>query len=95
VAAVPKLKALAAKYSAQGLVVVGASLDAEPKVKQFKQVHGIGYALLASAGKSAEAYGVQAYPTMFLVGKDGKILWKGHFEDVELFKAIDLALAAK
>ena len=84
------------KYADKGLVVVGPSLDAEAGVQKFKEKHSIEeYALLSDARKSATAYGVKAYPTMFLVGKDGKVAWKGHFEDEALIKAIETALAAK
>jgi len=76
-------------------VVVAPSLDAEAAVKAYKQKHGIDYPLLAGARKSAQSYGVQAFPTMFLVGKDGKVLWKGHFEDAALTKAIEAAVGAK
>jgi hypothetical protein len=32
---------------------------------------------------------------MYLVGKDGKVAWRGHFEDASLHKAIEAATAAK
>lgn len=77
-------------------MLVAPSLDAEAGVKKFKEKHKIEeYALLSDAQNTAKAYGVQGYPTMFLVAKDGKVLWKGHFEDDELHKAIETALAAK
>ena len=75
------------------MVVVGLSLDAEEGVKQFKEKHAIEeYALLSDARATATAFGVKGYPTMFLVGKDGKVLWKGHFEDAALIKAIETAV---
>lgn len=77
-------------------MVVAPSLDAEAKVKKFKAQHKIEeYALLSDARATATAYGVRAFPTMFLVGKDGKILWKDHFENAALHTAIESALAAK
>jgi peroxiredoxin len=85
---------LAAKYADKGLVLVGPSLDAEATVKTFKAKHEIGYPLLAGAAKTAHAFGVQAYPTIFLVGKDGKVIWKGHFEDEVFIKKLEEALGA-
>lgn len=83
------------QFGSQGLVIVAPSLDAETRVKAFKEKHSIDYPLLAGARKAAQSYGVKAYPTMFLVGKDGKILWKGHFPDADLTKAIGAALGGK
>lgn len=75
-------------------MVVAPSLDAEDGVKKFKEKHKIEeYALLSDARPTATAYGVKGYPTMFLVGKDGKVAWKGHFEDDSLHQAIEAALA--
>jgi peroxiredoxin len=77
-------------------VVVAPSLDAEDQVKQFKEKHDITeYALLSDARATAQAYGAKAFPTMFLVGTDGKVLWKGHFKDDALVKAIETALPKK
>lgn len=76
--------------------MVAPSLDAEAKAKQFKEKHSITeYALLTDARPTAQAFGVRAYPTMFLVGTDGKVLWKGHFKDEALVKAIETALPKK
>jgi peroxiredoxin len=92
----PKLKKLAKKYAEKGLVVVAPSLDAEASVKKFKKRHKIEeLILLSNARPAAKAFGVRAFPTMFLVGKDGKILWKGHFENPKLHKTIEGALSAK
>ncbi len=87
---------MAKKYAEKGLVVVAPSLDAEAIVKKFKEKHTIEeYALLSDAQATAAAFGVQAYPTLFLVGKDRKVLWKGHFENEEMIKALEAALASK
>lgn len=86
---------MAAKYADKGLVVVGPSLDAEASVKKFKGKHGIGYPLIASSKKIAAAYGVELYPTAFVVGKDGKILFKGDVDEPGCIKALESALNAK
>ena len=80
------------KYAASGLVLVAPAPEAEEVVRKFKEKHSIDYPLLANAQKSAQAYGVRGYPMMFLVGKDGKVAWEGHFEDETLHKAIAAAL---
>lgn len=93
--AVPGIKELAAKYGKDGLVIVAPSLDAEDGVLRFKEKHKIEYPLLVSARKSAAAYGVRGYPTIFLIGADGKVIWKGHHKDSKLLEAIEAALGKK
>jgi len=77
------------------LVVVAPSLDAEADVLAYKKAHGPKYPLLTDARNLAQSFGVKGFPTMFLVGKDGKILWKDHFSSPELEKLIPSALAAE
>lgn len=84
---------MAAKYADKGFMVIAPSLDAEVKVTSFIKKQEITYPVVAGAGKTAQAFKVKAFPTMFLVGKDGKVLWKGHFKDDALVKEIDKALA--
>ena len=77
-------------------MLVAPSLDAEDKVKQFKEKQKIEeYILVADTRATAMAFGVESYPMMFLIGKDGKVAWKGEFENADMHKAIEAALAAK
>ena len=66
--------------------------DEKKDVEQFVKDHKIKY----SSGwgcTSEDAFGIEAYPTLFVVGGDGKIVWvtgsEGSFKE-----AIDKALAA-
>jgi len=96
VKAIPALKAAAQKYAAQGFLLIAPSLDAEEKVKQFKEKQKIEeYILVADSRATATSFGVESYPMMFLIGKDGKVAWKGEFENAALHQAIEAALAAK
>lgn len=92
--AIPEIKALAAKYGAQGLVVVAPSLDAEAEVRTFRAQHKIDYAVLSDAGPAAKSYMVRSYPTMYLVGRDRKVLWQGGHKDNTLIAALEAALKA-
>ena len=85
---------MATKHADKGLVVVAPSLDAEAKVKAFKEKHKIGdeVALVSEARPSAKAYGVKGYPTAFIVGKDGKVVFKGHPMSKDFEKALEDAL---
>lgn len=85
---------MATKYADKGLVVVAPSLDAEAKVKTFKEKHKVGdeVAYVSDALASAKAYGVEGYPTAFVVGKDGKVLFRGHPMSQDFEKALEAAL---
>jgi peroxiredoxin len=96
VQAVPTLRATAKKYAAQGLVVIAPSQDAEAQVKKFKARKQIEeYVLVADTQATAASYGVDSFPTLFVVGKDGKVLWKSQSMGPVMSQAIEAALAAK
>lgn len=85
---------LATKYADKGLVVLAPSLDAEDSVKAFKEKHKWGdeVAVLSEARPAAKAYGVKGYPTAFVVGKDGKVVFRGHPMAKDFEKAVEDAL---
>lgn len=89
----PSLKQIAAKYADRGLVVVAPSLDEIEEVQAMKKSHALNFPLVAGAQGSANAYGCERFPTMFLVGRDGRVLWKGHAKDKNFFAAVESALA--
>jgi len=65
------------QYGAQGLQIVGVSMDdAKPAaVAKFTQEMGINYPVLMGNDKIADLYGgVQALPTTFYIGRDGKFV---------------------
>ena len=73
-------------------MVVAPSLDAGDMVNAFRTQFGVTYPMLPNSRDLAEAFGVSAFPTMFLIGKDGKILWKGHFEEGNFIEVLEGAL---
>lgn len=75
-------------------MVVAPSLDAEGQVKGLVKKHGIDYPVLSDAEASAKAYQVRGFPMMYVIGRDGKIVWKGHFKDAKFIPAIEEALKA-
>ena len=93
--AAPHLGGLARKYADKGLVVLSATpMDGELRVKDFKRRHGIGNEIsyLAEARSAARAYGVQEYPTAFLVDKNEKVIYVGHPMDEDFERAIAKAM---
>ena len=84
-AAIPKLNELQKKFKDKGVVVVGISDEPADKLKAFMTFEGTQIEYLVAADdqrKTARsymvAYGQNGIPHVFVVGKDGKVLWHGH-----------------
>lgn len=75
-------------------MTVAAALDAEQNVKTFKESKKIDIPILADSKAVDAAWGAKA-PVAFLLGKDGKVLWKGKAFDAAFTKTMEDALAAK
>jgi peroxiredoxin len=98
VAAVPHTKEIYAKFSPKGVEFVGISLDKEEdkqKLLDFIKEKGITWPQTYS-GKywqdpTAERYGVQGIPSVWVIGKDGRIFSDNALADLE--GTIERALA--
>ena len=78
-AEVPDFVRLQAKYRAQGLAVVGLSLDAGGvhDVRPFAEDNNVNYAMLIANDEVANRYGgIVGIPTTFLIDRQGKIVKK-------------------
>ncbi len=66
------------QYGPQGLQIVGVAMDdgdAHDKVAKFAQEMGLNYTVLLGNDKVADQYGgVDALPTTYYIGRDGKIV---------------------
>jgi peroxiredoxin len=75
--ALPALQSLHEKYKDKGLAVVG--LDPydgkEDNLADFLAKRDVSYTILYASKEIAKAYRVSGYPTMFLISKDGMILY--------------------
>jgi cytochrome c biogenesis protein CcmG/thiol:disulfide interchange protein DsbE len=74
---VPHFVNLQSKYRAQGLEVVGLSLDAggAKDVRPFADEHDVNYTMLIANEDVAKAYGnVTMIPTTFVLDRNGKIV---------------------
>lgn len=71
----PKFVALAEKYRARGLEVVGVSLDETPEpVLQFRKELGVTYRIVLGDEKVAERWGgVLGLPVAFVVDRKGRL----------------------
>jgi len=90
----PFLERMQSKFGGQGFKVVGVSLDEESiNVRAFLDSLSVSLTILHDpTGKWAEAYGVVAMPTSFLVDKSGRIV--ARFEGGEHFKEEEAAIEA-
>lgn len=79
---VARLDELLAKFGDRGLVVLSVTNEDRKLVDEFvvkwKPVHGI----VIESGDSAKTYGLlKGFPTAYVIGADGKILWSGNWAD--------------
>ena len=85
--ALPALQALSEKYKDKGLRVIGIDpFDTkEDDMGTFLSKRGITYTVLMDGKDVATSYHVSGYPTMYLVGKTGKIIFvqEGYGKDVD------------
>ncbi len=76
-AALPILQSLHEKFKDRGVVVVGIDPYDDPmkdEMATFLSKRGITYTVLFSDNKLSETYRVHAFPTLFILDRDGKIV---------------------
>jgi peroxiredoxin len=75
---VPLLKYLYAKYRDQGLIIVGVSLDEDPKaLQEMVSSKGITWTQVRDAeGAIVKLFNVKGTPTYYLLDRAGKIAAK-------------------
>lgn len=72
----PDLHSLHKKYKGKGLHVIGLDeMDSHKTVNDFVSRHNIDYPVLLNSYSVLKAYQVSSYPTLYLIGRDGKILF--------------------
>jgi thiol-disulfide isomerase/thioredoxin len=83
--ALAEVQLLHERYVEDGLVAYGiACSESNAKAPQgVMESGGHTFGLLLDGERVAEAYGVQVYPTLYLIGADGRVLYRhaGHGKD--------------
>ncbi|HAS45132.1 MAG TPA: hypothetical protein DCS93_31910 [Microscillaceae bacterium] len=97
--AIPGLQKLHEKYEKQGVKFLGLAYRDQGKPLKFMKKRGVTYTIL-NAQESGKAYGVSQWPTLFIIGRDGKIRdymlgYHGEVGEKILEKAIEDALKDK
>lgn len=77
--AMPAVQTVHEKYKDRGVVVLGMNFEQNPKAdpEKFKKDKGYTYQSLAKAQTVSGAYKVPGWPTFYVIGRDGKVVWAG------------------
>lgn len=85
--AAPALQALHDKYKDKGLTIIGIDPydKKEDGIAAFLEKKGITYTVLLGGKDAAIDYRVSAYPTMYLIDKNGKVIFsqEGYSKEME------------
>jgi thiol-disulfide isomerase/thioredoxin len=84
IAAVPKLNAISQKFQDKGLQVISINMhDPAETIDFFKGKNKPEYLILTGGDSIAKSFGVESYPAIVLVDKDGKVVYSssGLFEN--------------
>jgi cytochrome c biogenesis protein CcmG/thiol:disulfide interchange protein DsbE len=74
---IPILEKLFEKYSHQKVMILGISVDRDPRLNQFAQYYKINYPVLLPDGKVDRDFGgIQYIPTLFIIDPEGEIYKK-------------------
>jgi AhpC/TSA family protein len=88
----PRLQSLANEYAERGLVAWAVNFGDKPEtVRAYFEKERISMPpLLQIENKVSKAFGVQAYPTTYVLGPDGKVAWRAvGFDETSLRSALE------
>jgi thiol-disulfide isomerase/thioredoxin len=103
-ASMPRVQKVWSDYAPRGLDLLSVDTDdgndREPVVKEFLLQNQLTFPVVLDDGSGQNAFHVSGLPTMVLVGKDGKVVWRhegilGSNEEQHLRSALDQALASR
>lgn len=90
---VPHLNAINKKFKNKNVEVLGINTwDSQKDIAWFYNKHALTYKVLMNGKDLAENYGINAYPTVILIDKEGKIIYAGRFDQLKIEKLIENAL---
>ena len=90
----PILQKIHQKYKNSEFLVVGINVDdsSAGALIAFIQQHSIKYKILPNGAEIAKFYNVHGYPTMFLIDKNGQIIYSHMGLQIDLEKHVEKAL---
>lgn len=76
---IPHLNDLAKKYRPLGVEFIAISFESTKRVRQFlKERPMLARVGIDSTGRLRRLFGVESYPTTFLIDKSGQVVWHGY-----------------
>ena len=77
----PKVQRIYSDYSPRGVDLLSVATDnpgpnRDPLVKEFLLQQKLTFPVVLDDGVGQDAFRISSLPTMLLVGKDGKVLWR-------------------
>jgi thiol-disulfide isomerase/thioredoxin len=88
VQAMPSLQKLHEKYHQRGVDIIGINAWEESNAAAYMKEKGYIYGLLLKGETIAEAYRANALPTIYIIGVDGKIIYRSVGADAENLAAV-------
>ncbi len=90
------LEVIHRRMKERGVEVVGVACGGESveRIEKFKKQKNVGYPMVVDEGEATLAYRVLSLPTIYVIGKDGKVAasHRGYWDATSLAKAINRAL---
>ena len=84
-ASVPKLNALQEKYKGKDFQLLTVNItDSEKQIQLFIEKTKSEFPILHQGESIAKQYGIWFYPTVVLIGKDGKVIYSGEFAEKKI-----------
>ena len=87
--AMPRMQKLHEKYRDQGVVIFGVNCWEESDAATYMKEHDYKYTLLLNGETTAKAYQVGVLPTIYIIGIDGRIIYRGVGDSTDLDKVIE------
>lgn len=90
---VPHLNAINNKFKNRNFEILGINTwDSKKDISWFCNKHGITYKVIMNGKDLAENYGVNIFPTVILIDKEGTVIYTGGFDQLKIEELIETAL---
>lgn len=78
--ALPAVQKVFTRYQDKGVAVLGLNTESNPKAEpqKFMKDNGFTFPSATKAETMAGLYRLKSWPTFYVIGKDGKVVWAGH-----------------
>jgi thiol-disulfide isomerase/thioredoxin len=94
VAGIPHLNKVHDELGPKGLVLLSITDQSKAGVENFLKEKPMRY-VLGTGSELASEYGVEGIPYAFVVGRDGKVAWRGNPNDKDFDTHVAAALGVK